>query len=355
VQVQLAGGVGPDILQCSPAWFRGLVRKDLLVQLDQLVARESSSYVRQVLPNVLEASQVDGKLYGLPVLGSPVVLGANRSLFETAGLKPPPTSWDDASWNWESLAQSARQLTRFGADGAAEQFGFDIPGTWEGPLNTLIMQNGGQMFSKDLKESMFDRPEAYEAIQWQADLRHRQRVAVKPEENPGGAISFVNGRIGMSYRWSTSVLVDLDTIKDRFDYNIFAIPRGRKQTTHYHNSGMVVFATAKHREAAWRLASYIGNPAEGDAESLKLGKTVPMTKEGEQHLFAQFRDRINVSVVTEAMKHATAFVYPTVWSDVAALIAEAFNPVFAGQVGAREAAQSIKPKIDAVLRSPENS
>lgn len=64
--------------------------------MDLTAALESDpAFLDQFLPSVLDAVQLDGKTYGVPVRGvQPVLLFYNRSVFQEAGLQPPAT-WND--------------------------------------------------------------------------------------------------------------------------------------------------------------------------------------------------------------------------------------------------------------------
>ncbi len=46
--------------------------------------------------SMLICSPKDGKVYGVPNQVAPMLFGYNKALFEEAGIKEPPKTWDEA-------------------------------------------------------------------------------------------------------------------------------------------------------------------------------------------------------------------------------------------------------------------
>jgi ABC-type glycerol-3-phosphate transport system substrate-binding protein len=66
---------------------------EALYNLSPLFEAEESAFQDDFMPNLLERSQVDGALYGLPVAVYPVVLRYNSDLLAQRGIAPPDPDW----------------------------------------------------------------------------------------------------------------------------------------------------------------------------------------------------------------------------------------------------------------------
>ena len=64
----------------------------------------SEDYLSQIYPSMLEATNIDGVPYGIPMYASPFIMFYNRDLFEQAGLDPdtPPTTCSFKNIRWKS-------------------------------------------------------------------------------------------------------------------------------------------------------------------------------------------------------------------------------------------------------------
>lgn len=70
------------------------VEQDMLVPLDDMLAQDTE-FADSFIPSVLEAGQVNGVQYGIPLRGTqPVILFYNQAVFEDVGVEPPE-SWED--------------------------------------------------------------------------------------------------------------------------------------------------------------------------------------------------------------------------------------------------------------------
>lgn len=70
------------------------VEQEMLEPLDDVLA-DDPEFAEAFLPAVMEAGEVDGVQYGIPLRGTqPVILFYNEAVFEDVGVEPPET-WDD--------------------------------------------------------------------------------------------------------------------------------------------------------------------------------------------------------------------------------------------------------------------
>lgn len=171
---QLTGDSGPDLFWISAqraAQFSAegamLDITDRLASSDKPAANTEDYYEASLQPFTH-----DGKVYGLPWLQQPVMLYANKGLFDEAGLAYP-----DETWTWEQFTDAMTKLTKDkngkhpGEEGFDEksvvQWGFTLNG-WP-PSQMFVWQNGGDVLTED-GQSPIDSPEATEALNFYADL-----------------------------------------------------------------------------------------------------------------------------------------------------------------------------------------
>jgi multiple sugar transport system substrate-binding protein len=171
---QLTGDSGPDLFWISAqraAQFSAegamLDITDRLASSDKPAANTEDYYEASLQPFTH-----DGKVYGLPWLQQPVMLYANKGLFDEAGLAYP-----DETWTWEQFTDAMTKLTKDkngkhpGEEGFDEksvvQWGFTLNG-WP-PSQMFVWQNGGDVLTED-GQSPIDSPEATEALNFYADM-----------------------------------------------------------------------------------------------------------------------------------------------------------------------------------------
>ncbi|MNO18857.1 Bacterial extracellular solute-binding protein [compost metagenome] len=171
---QLTGDSGPDLFWISAqraAQFSAegamLDITDRLASSDKPAANTDDYYEASLQPFTH-----DSKVYGLPWLQQPVMLYANKGLFDEAGVAYP-----DETWTWKQFTDAMTKLTKDkngkhpGEEGFDEksvvQWGFTLNG-WP-PSQMFVWQNGGDVLTED-GQSPIDSPEATEALNFYADL-----------------------------------------------------------------------------------------------------------------------------------------------------------------------------------------
>jgi multiple sugar transport system substrate-binding protein len=122
----------------------------------------------------LNAGEYQGKVYGVPIENTPVLLYYNKKMFKAAGLDPnkPPTNWTD----W---AADAKKLTKgSGPGGKPTQYGmaFGVHDTIE-LMPILMWEANGGILSPDGKQVLLDNSGSKQAAQYWANLVHTYHVS----------------------------------------------------------------------------------------------------------------------------------------------------------------------------------
>ena len=83
----------PTLTQAYPHWMINAMQDDLLVDLKPYIENETigDKNYEDILEGFRTASEIDGKIYGMPFNKSTEVIWYNKTLFEELGLKVPTT------------------------------------------------------------------------------------------------------------------------------------------------------------------------------------------------------------------------------------------------------------------------
>ncbi|MNR88717.1 Cyclodextrin-binding protein precursor [compost metagenome] len=139
----VAGGNPPDLINLNPAFSSKLARQGALVELGAAIPADVLS---QYYPASLDATRIDGKLFGLPWYLSTQVSVINKGNLDSAGVTAIP--------------QTFRELTTHAA--ALQKAGFQpfLPSFGDGnKLLELMSMDGVSLLSADGKKAAFDTPE----------------------------------------------------------------------------------------------------------------------------------------------------------------------------------------------------
>ncbi len=95
----------PTLTQAYPHWMINAMQDELLVDLKPYIDNETigDKNYNNILEGFRTASEVDGKIYGMPFNKSTEVIWYNKTLFDELGLKVPTT--------FEEFAQTAKTIT----------------------------------------------------------------------------------------------------------------------------------------------------------------------------------------------------------------------------------------------------
>ncbi|NPV79724.1 MAG: sugar ABC transporter substrate-binding protein [Firmicutes bacterium] len=346
LQTMIAGGSAPDIFQIDPWYFAGLVRKGGLSNLQPYADKTKGFDEGDFFPNSLAGFKYKGDIYGIPREGGPSLLAFNKDLFKAAGLKPPTDSW-----TWTDLLNAARKLTKRDASGRVTQYGFQW-GHWA----EWVWSNGGDILSHDNKECVLDQAPAVEALQWLADLIHKEKVAppveALTEQNP--IEMFMMGRL--------ATLVTVRSfwyrLKDvRFEWGMELLPKGKAGRVPVLNANaLCVSSSSKHPEAAWTFINWaLGvdgwNIRFEAAQQAGVPQRLSVTaSEGYLSNGNPWLSRVTNQKIVKGVYEARFLPLIPAWSEIERTITPELDLLWSGKATAKEAVSRIKPAVDAILK-----
>lgn len=167
--VSLQTGGVPEMLLMWVAVIPEMVRLGALAPMDELVA-QAGIKGDDFLPRAWRAGVVGTARYGIPLDTHVLGMYYNTELFEKAGLNPekPPQTM-------EEFIAAAKKLTV-----PPNQWGFAMHTSTAWPPRywmAFVEQQGGKLFTDDLKKAAFNDAKGKAAFQFMHDLIHVHKVA----------------------------------------------------------------------------------------------------------------------------------------------------------------------------------
>ena len=135
------------------------------------------------------------KYYGIPRNIVTTVVYFNKTLFEAAGVEPPPL---DGNWTWADMLEKAKGLTKGDVWGTQA-----LQSAWW--LDEVIMGNGGEIFQGEFRRDLegmtanYDSEIACNTFKYFSDLINTDKVAYPAGEFEGMGSPFMSGKLGMAY------------------------------------------------------------------------------------------------------------------------------------------------------------
>ncbi len=163
-----AGGT-PEMLLMWVTVMPEMASFGALQPMDELLG-EAGVKAEDFVPRAWNLGMIGGRRYGLPLDTHVLGLFYNTELFEKAGLDPnkPPQTMDE-------FVAAAKKLTV-----PPNQWGVAIHSSTAWPVRywmAFLQQQGGKMFTDDLKKAAFNDAKGRAAFQFMHDLIHVHKVA----------------------------------------------------------------------------------------------------------------------------------------------------------------------------------
>lgn len=265
IQVMMAGGVAPDVMFMNTAWASSLYQAGALENLTPYFERDPrfsgnrrQDYLLFRLPSLDNISflfKSGDAMYMLPTRYNTFGTFYNVGAFEESGLQLPG---DD--FTWDKLLEAARKLTRVEGQNIARGGIQDVWVGWIPFAQAWVTTNNGRLFDSfnHPSRATLTEPETVETFQFLQDLIFKHKVV------GGGA--FEAGKSAMRFGgfWD----VELLRRKVGFDWGIAPWPYAKKPTTVVIIAGFSIWAQSKHKDAAWKFASWLLSP-----EALEVAHT----------------------------------------------------------------------------------
>ena len=352
----LAGGTPPDSTWLNISDMPGVAEQGALYPLDQWISRDWKAMDGDdVYPGAWEAVTWKGKRHGTPYEANPFLPVYRKDFFDAASVPYPTRQAEQGKWDWDAVLDTARRLTRTGADGK-RQFGLQLR-TGNYALFHWIWNNGGEIWNADRTECLMNRPPAVEAMQYMQDLIVKHRVVPMGAET-GAEVKDVSGttfndmtsRI-IAFEWQFSGGGSrMGGVVD-FPFEVAPEPRGKsaKVIPHMNGAGNVLLKEARNPEPAWEFLKFYASK-EADVILMDTGIIPPRRKSSEEHYARNVKYPPNTRVLSEMAR--TARMTPSVpaWADFNTILTKEMAPVWLGSRRPNEALDEVVRQVNPLLK-----
>ena len=249
----VASGTAPDLVNCSFTMMDSYITSGILEPLNQYTDEwdEWGNFTKEYVDMFTK----DGKVYGVPNQVAPMLFGYNKALFEEAGIKEPPKTWDEAVEVAKKINDPDNQVAGY-ATLAAE---------WtEWFFQDYVWQAGGDLTKENedgTAELTFTDPAVIKAAEYYQKLKSegvlQSDLTLKFSDL---VTNFGLGKIGMMPFAGDWVSEAITKGIDPDDIGLCLPPAGPsgKQTTAIGGDCWVINAKADQakKDAAWEYIKY---------------------------------------------------------------------------------------------------
>ncbi len=242
----LAAGAPPDVFYVGSGDFLNLVQSGALAPIGNKIDNLSD-----FIPSLVKVFTTNGQFYCPPKDFSTLALQINTDMMAAAGIKAPPTTWDE-------LAADAKAMTTKDVAGFVENSAWDRWAAW-------LYQAGGSITDDSFSKMTINSPEGAAAFKFWTDLfinGYAKKSADVGAGWPGEA--FEKGKAAMSGEGNW-LIGDAAKNAPNLKYISVPLPAGPKgQASMVFTVCYGVAAAGKNIDAATKFVNFLVN-----ADSMK--------------------------------------------------------------------------------------
>jgi putative chitobiose transport system substrate-binding protein len=257
----------PDVVNLNPDFASQLAGRDAWLPLDDQITPENRG---QYLPNIWNASTLDGKSFGFPWYLTSRIAIYNQDLFKAAGIDTPPKTF-------EELATAAKEIKE--KTGKYAFFVSAVP-TDSGELMESMVQMGVKLVDAQGKAA-FNSPEGKKAFTYWSDLFKQDLIPreVLTEGHRRGIDLYQSGEIALLTS-SPQFLGNIATNAPDIANVSAPAPQitGSTGKINVAVMNLVIPKDTDQPDAALKFAQFVTNPA-NQLEFAKEANVIPSTQE----------------------------------------------------------------------------
>ncbi|MGC9019522.1 MAG: extracellular solute-binding protein [Candidatus Bipolaricaulaceae bacterium] len=343
----LAAGTPPDIFYVDVYWAEEVVRTGRVRALDEFLAKSEILKKEDLIPVLVQAFTVDGKLYAISKDFNSLVVFFNKDMFDAKGV-PYPTAEDD----WETLWDKVRRVHN--------------PPEWVGIcLNPDFARflpfafAAGMPFLNPDGTAPFARPEAIRAAEWfSAPIREGfgATAADLGVGWPGAAFVEEKAAVVIEGGWLIPPIREgaplmnfgttfLPTIDGRRGNYLFTVGYGMP---------VEEILPSKRPDLVWKVIELLTSP-EAQSYILSIGHAIPSRAALLSHpVLASpadpFQEAMRTVFVATGLPGTVPFSFAPVGSVYHIVVAEALTKMFTGELSPAAAMQEAAEKLNKELK-----
>jgi multiple sugar transport system substrate-binding protein len=346
-----AAGTLPDLYYARTFTTADHSIRGWLADITDYVKRDAKDVnVDDLEPVMTVKEQWKGKWYSQPENYSVIVVYYNKKLFDEAKVPYPK---DD--WTWNDFLDTAAKFNKNDGSGKQSQFGAETSALFANWINFGYLKgNGGEVVSDDFKKCLLNSKENADSLQFLSDMIHVHKVAPAPGQLPQGVNPFFSGICAMSVGGSWAIPAMRDGIKDKFDWDVAALPKG--STGKYGvnvEGGCYGVSSTKNKDQSWELVKFATSNYGIETMVNKLLFSLPgrvSNREGWLKSATSGGPPKHSPVYFDMLKNVPAMV-PSLpyWEEFIKVFGNRIGPVQAGEKKAADVLPALAEEVNKVI------
>lgn len=334
-----AAGTLADMFHANSEMVASFAVKQVVMDVTDLLENDADVSKDDWYDWAWDRALYQNKIYALPQKGNTVLTTYNKTLYDQAGVPYPQNEW-----NWADYVETASALT----DLDNNQWG-----SWVFPWHVAVWENGGDIITEDGQTCILDQPEAYEAIQWVADLSLVEGVAPRVEEqgifdnlNP-----FMSGRVATYIEGESNIGTFIQNIED-FEWAAAWVPTGKELYSEGTATMFCLYQNTTAVDQAWDFLKFLCadmRAYEVLNDAAKLG--IPPLKAALEELFLGTEPRPDVKQVLSDMAQINRIWMRnvTAGAEVKTTVDQGLSRVWSGDQSAEEVCVALAAQVNEIL------
>ncbi len=333
---EIAGGDNGDISIIGTRWLVDFVKQGIVAPLDPYMTQE---FRDQFNPVFLKPSEMDGKLYGLPIAASDRAMYYNTAILKRAGIDGPPATWDELVADCGKIkALNDKTTYCYGLQGkeietdvyyyyAMWSYGGEIVT----PQGTSGLATQPALTAADLYKKLIDDGDTEPGV-----------TAYNREDVQN---LFKQGHVAMMIT-APFLASQIKTEAPKLTYGVAPVPKGTEQITYGVTDSIVLFANSQHKAEAGKFLEFAFQPVwrarfnqnEGFLPVIKTVAAMP-----------EFADDPVLKVFTSLLPHARFAPLIPNWEQIADTTINALQAVYLNQAAPKQTLDQAAQKVDGIL------
>lgn len=343
MSVLAAGNELPDVGWVAERMVPQFVSNGILMDITK-IKNESEFDFEDYFTSTLELWEHDGKLLGLPFSTPPMIMYFNQDLFDEAGIQNPNVLYDQGEWTWETFEETAEAISALGNGTYGTNLWIDWTNWSTLPSHTYSY--GGELFSNDMTEFLWNSPEGISTF----EMMDRMMFETKSHVPPGEEIPFESGQVGM-FTFMYSYIANVRGIED-FKWDIAPLPEGPNGSRPLlGQAGYAVFEGTEHPEEAYELLKFLGSKTGIQASSAFFVPPRQSVLESDEFVNVPNnppRESIERALINQM---DNGYIYPLHenWTQIESVINQGFDKLFSQMESPADILAQMEEEITTIL------
>lgn len=269
IKTRLIGDAAPDVFYLDAFEAPLLMKYGVLEPLNPYINAQFD--LSDFAPTLLQAFQLEDRIYGLPKDFSTLALFYNKQAFQAAEIDQVPQTWD------ELRDDSAKLTIDKNRDGRKEQYGFGIAPELSRQY-FMMTAFGGHLIDRN-ENAAFLTSGSLKGLQLVIEQYRKDQTSAQPSDVGAstGSEMFGQGKAAMVLEGTWAIPYLQETFP-KLEFATAEVPtvNGKKGTMAY-TVAYVMNKKTKHKDAAWQLIAYLTSQ-EGMKTWAKEGLALPTRK-----------------------------------------------------------------------------